>query len=91
MLRPSDLPFTETISDDCVVRHFSDELTQGDLPWHRDREDRWVTAEHYTDWMLQRDNELPCPLWGQSIFVRNGEFHRLIKGTGELVCRIRKL
>jgi hypothetical protein len=91
MLKPSDLPYTETVEDGMSIRTFPEGLTQYDLPWHRDREDRWVTALYETDWKIQRDNELPVLLWGQSVFIPMGEWHRVIPGKGEMVCVVRKI
>ena len=40
--------------------------------------------------MFQRDSELPIRIEGQ-IHIPKGEWHRAIKGTGDLKIKIKKL
>jgi len=84
------LPFTEQKLDDGVyVRTFSAETDEGEFMWHRDREDRIVEAVGETDWMFQMDNELPVKIG--RLFIPAGVYHRIIKGTGNLVAKVTKL
>ena len=84
------LPFKETkIDDNTFIREFSQDTDSGELMWHRDREDRIVEPIEDTDWMVQLDNELPKKIEGE-IFIPMGEYHRLIKGTGDLKIRLTK-
>ncbi len=84
-----ELPFTQQdIGESQVLRTFSASLDAEELVWHRDLEDRWVVSEGETDWMVQLDNELPKNL-NTPIFIPNGVYHRLIRGTGDLLVRIR--
>jgi hypothetical protein len=78
-------PFTEKGE----IRTFSKEVDSDELKWHRDREDRVVTPVGSNDWMFQRDNQLPQPIDGE-IKVAKGEWHRVIKGTTDLVVRVQK-
>lgn len=81
-------PFTET----GTTRVFSEKLNPEELLWHWDEQDRLITAQHDTDWMFQVDNELPFDLQkGISLFVAEGIWHRLIKGTGDLTLTVLKL
>jgi hypothetical protein len=74
-------PFTEH----GYSRVFSAAVDESELQWHWDEEDRLVSAECETDWKIQLDNQLPQPfLLGLIFHIRAGEYHRLIKGTGEL-------
>jgi hypothetical protein len=86
-----NLPFIESDSSSgWVYREFSESVDSGELVWHRDREDRIVEAIGETDWMVQIDDELPKRLEGQ-VFIPMGVYHRLIKGTGDLKIRLKKL
>jgi hypothetical protein len=58
--------------------------------WHRDQEDRIIESIDETDWGFQLDNELPRKIEGQ-IFIPRGIYHRLIKGTGDLKIKLKKL
>jgi hypothetical protein len=71
-----------------IVRIFDENIDPIELKWHRDREDRLVEAIDPTDWMIQLDNCLPSPI--DSVFIPAGEWHRVIKGSGDLKIRIRK-
>lgn len=80
-----DMPF----SQDGDVRTFSQDVDPDELKWHRDEEGRTVTPLNRNDWMFQRDNQLPEPM-DKEITISRGEWHRVIKGTTDLVVRINK-
>jgi hypothetical protein len=63
------------------VRYFPENTESSNLVWHRDRKDRNITPIENTDWQIQFDNELPKPIKGR-IFIREGQWHRVIKGSG---------
>ena len=85
------LPYKETkIGDSTFVREFRQETDSGEFMWHRDREDRIVESIGETDWMVQLDNELPKKIEGE-VFIPIGVYHRLIKGTGDLKIKLKKL
>jgi hypothetical protein len=85
------LPFEESqISESTYVRTFYQNVDSGDLHWHRDREDRIIESTHETDWMFQIDNQLPQKI-EKSIFIPKGVYHRLIKGTDDLILKVDKL
>ena len=62
----------------------------GEFTWHRDREDRIVESIEQTDWLVQLDNELPKSL-NEKIFIPMGVWHRVIKGSGDLKIKLKKL
>lgn len=72
------------------IRIFSEDVQEFELVWHRDKEDRVVTPLHENDWKFQLDNDIPRPLQ-KEIFIPKETYHRLIKGTGELKVRVKKL
>lgn len=85
------LPFKENRLDEQIfLRTFYENVDSGDLHWHRDREDRIIESTHTTDWKFQLDNELPKPI-DQKIFIPKGVYHRLIKGSNDLVLKVQKL
>lgn len=81
-------PYTEKIIDNISYRTFTQNIDQQELVWHRDEEDREVTALHSTDWKVQLENELPQTI--TKITIPRGVYHRVIKGTGTLEVKIKK-
>ena len=85
------LPFDEKlIENNTFIRIFDQHTDSGDYVWHRDREDRIIESLEHTDWMIQIDNELPQKISGQ-IFIPQGVYHRVIKGSGDLKIKLIKL
>jgi hypothetical protein len=85
----NSLPFKESKSGKFYIRKFSENLDNHDLKWHKDNEDRKVYPINNTNWMFQRENKLPEPIVGE-IKIKAGEWHRIIKGTGDLELKIIK-
>lgn len=74
------------------VREFSSDVESSELIWHRDLDDRVVHVMEGVDWKLQMDNELPQTLKvGQDYEIPKMVYHRLIKGNGSLVVKIREI
>lgn len=74
------------------IRTFNKNVVSEELVWHRDREDRVVKVLSENDWMFQFDNELPIKLMvNESITIPKNTYHRVIKGTTDLVVEITKL
>lgn len=77
------------ISDNVFIRTFDKNINSEELVWHRDYYDRTVFVLKNTTWMLQFDNNIPIKLTeGYSIRIPKLEYHRLIKGYGDLVLKI---
>jgi hypothetical protein len=72
-----------------TIRTFKDDIDPIELMWHRDLEKRTVIALSASDWSIQLENQLPVSL-NNSIDIPSGTWHRLIKGSGELVVKIIK-
>lgn len=89
MKSENNLPFEEIEKDNVSIRKFSENTSSEEFHWHKDNEDRIVTSLHETDWMFQRDNQLPEPIVGK-IKINAGEWHRVIKGTGDLEIQVEK-
>lgn len=78
------LPFEETKEvRGSFIRTFDQSISEEELLWHRDPEDRTVRSIAKTDWMLQVDNCVPISL-NEDIFIPKETYHRLIKGNGTL-------
>ena len=71
------------------VRTFTQNISEEELVWHRDKEDRIIEPMHDTDWKFQYDNNVPESL--KRLFIRKGVYHRLIKGTGDLKLKVIKI
>ena len=71
------------------IREFSSNVDELDLVWHQDKEDRLVEVLEGKGWKFQRDNNVPVDMKiGDSIFIPEGEIHRIIKGTTNLKIKI---
>jgi len=85
-----DLPFKErSLGNSESIRTFYHNTDSHELKWHRDKEDRTVTPLNTNDWLFQRDNELPQPINGV-IEIKANEWHRVIKGTSNLIIKVLK-
>ena len=82
-------PYKEHIDGNANIRKFSSDVDEMELVWHRDREDRLIESTHDTDWKFQFDNEIPESL-NNEIFIKKGEWHRVIKGSGDLILKVIK-
>jgi quercetin dioxygenase-like cupin family protein len=83
-------PFTQKrLSENVILRKFSRDVSETMLEWHRDRQDRVVEVIHGDGWMFQRDNSIPVQISEGSTFkIRANEWHRVIKGKGDLIVKI---
>lgn len=75
-------------TDNTITREFSESIDPVDLLWHRDLKNREITSEENTDWKIQLENELPTQISKNVIPALM--WHRLIKGTGNLVLSIKE-
>lgn len=82
-------PYFETRLDNTVYRRFEGTVDESDLVWHRDANDRQIKVLEGKGWKLQLDNELPEELiLGNSYFIQAEEYHRLVKGQGQLILEV---
>jgi quercetin dioxygenase-like cupin family protein len=71
------------------MRTFAADVAEIELVWHRDEEDRKVTVLSGEGWKFQYDNEIPFQLKKGDVFnIESMRYHRIIKGTTELVLLI---
>ena len=83
-------PYKEKKVENYFVRTFTQDVEDKELCWHVDLEDRIVSPLKETDWKFQRDNSLPEEIKGE-IYIAANEWHRIIKGSGDLEVRVVKI
>ena len=82
-------PYTEVVEDKYIIREFSGDVDESELIWHRDKRPREVTVLQGEGWKLQMDNSLPKELEKGKLYnIPKMEYHRLIKGKGNLLLQI---
>ena len=78
--------------DSSNIREFSKDVDPMDLVWHQDKEDREIEGLEGEGWCIQKDNMLPRSMKpGEIIFIKEGEIHRVIKGSTDLKIKINKI
>ena len=90
MKSENNLPFKEVKKGNASIRKFSEDVDSSELHWHKDNEDRIVVPLNKTNWLFQRENQLPEPIVGE-IKIKAHEWHRVIKGEGDLEVKIFKI
>jgi len=86
----SGKPYTDLeVTDDYIIREFSENIDPIELMWHRDNEDRTIEIIGKTDWKIQLDNQLPTSI-NDLIFIPRHLWHRVIKGNKTLKLKIYK-
>ena len=84
-------PFSDVWSNGFIRRTFLAEVIDEELIWHRDHKDRFVRVIESKGWKLQMDNELPIDLEeGKMYTIKAMQYHRILKGNGNLVLEIRE-
>jgi len=87
---PKQAPYKEYSGKGYIIRRFSENVENSELKWHKDLEDRIVIPIEETNWLFQRDNQLPEKIT-EKLFIKANDWHRVIKGTGNLVVKIYKV
>ena len=88
----SDFPFEEKqIAENVFLRYFNHNVLSEELIWHRDREDRIVEVIQSDNWYFQKDDQVPFRLEkGMKFSIKKMQYHRLLRGKGDLVIKIIK-
>lgn len=85
-------PYKQTIKNGIKTRKFDQNIDEHELKWHRDERDRVVEIVEGNGWKFQMDNELPITLKeGDRITIPSETYHRVIRGTGDLIIKIKEL
>ena len=84
MSNKGKFPFTQTqLSENKELRRFSKSLSDQELVWHRDREDRVVRMVEGKGWYIQLDGQLPRRMrLGESYNIPAASWHRIIRRAG---------
>ena len=86
-----ELPFKEVNENGIKRRVFKESTYDHELKWHFDLNDRKVKVVKSNGWMFQMDNQLPIRLnEGDIISIPKGMYHRVIKGKGDLIVKIKE-
>lgn len=87
------LPFKqEKLNNTTFIRTFSKDVLSEELVWHRDRENRSVEVLEGEGWEIQLEDKLPKKLEvGQIYIIPAYTFHRVKRGTSDLVLKIEEL
>jgi hypothetical protein len=84
-----DFPFQQYIKEDKIVRVFTPDVLAKELKWHQDLKDRKVTILEDGGWEFQFEDSLPIKLSvAEQISIPKFVWHRVIKGTGNLIVEI---
>lgn len=84
-------PYQEIQQGEITVRTFKKDVQSDELVWHRDREDREVRVVKGSGWHFQKEDRLPILLRaGDVIQIKKEEWHRILKGSTDLIVEIRK-
>jgi hypothetical protein len=83
----------ESINENECIRTFDSNVSQAELEWHVDKEDRLIEIiENDGDWQFQIDNKLPITLdIAAEYYIPKETYHRILKGSGKLKVKIKKL
>lgn len=85
-------PYLDKANDEYFVRTFDYSVDENELVWHQDHENRYIQIVEGTNWQLQFDNEVPVILEiGKEYYIPKNTFHRIHKGTGNLVVSIKEV
>jgi len=86
-----ELPFLQEEKNGIKTRLFKESTDNHELKWHFDELDRNVKVVKSNGWKLQLDNQLPIKLnEGDVITIPKGIYHRVIKGVGDLIVKIKE-
>lgn len=84
-------PFKQVKAGNNLLREFRHNADTEELVWHRDYHDRLVKVLSGEGWQLQMENSLPVMLKKGVVYrISAREYHRLIKGEGNLYLLIRE-
>ena len=91
-------PYRERIEEqhgtgrEFIYRTFEPNILDDELVWHRDKKNRCVHVLSGSGWQLQLDDKLPKDLKiGLDYYIPKMTYHRVIKGTSDLVVRIENI
>jgi len=73
------------------TRLLKENIESKELNWHFEKKDKKIKVIQSNDWMLQFENKTPRLLKeGQVISIPKDVYHRIIKGDGNLIIKIKE-
>lgn len=82
-------PYKDILYNNLTIREFNENVDSTELKWHRDKCNREVVVLEGEGWYFQFENSLPFELKkGDVIFIKEQEYHRVIKGNTKLKIKI---
>jgi hypothetical protein len=81
-------PYSEILTSDSIIRKFSQDIDPIELMWHRDLKNRSVRLIEGNGWKIQIDDQLPLDF--TEITIPKLSWHRVIKGSGDLIVEIKE-
>lgn len=83
-------PYIDSLhTNNSFIREFGEDIDPIELMWHRDLTSRKVTILEGKGWLFQKEDQLPFEMkQGDIIFIKEGEWHRVIKGNSKLKIKI---
>lgn len=80
------------LSQNEFIRTFNYNTDSDELIWHRDKRDRQIEVIQSSGWKLLVDGCYPEFLRdGEVWFIQAEKYHRLQKGEGDLILKIKEL
>jgi quercetin dioxygenase-like cupin family protein len=82
----------EHLNSDEWIRTFSIHRNDDSFVWHRDKRSREIQVLEGSGWLFQEEDQLPFAInKGNKLKIEKMVYHRLIKGTDDLVLRIKEI
>ena len=79
----------EKLNNYSFIRTFKKDVIIDELKWHRDHNGRYIEVLEGSGWELQLENQLPRKLLkGDRLFIEKETYHRIKRGTTDLVLKI---
>jgi hypothetical protein len=82
-------PYKDEFFSDFFIRTFYLDKPSEDFIWHRDKRDRVISIISGKGWKLQMDNQMPIDLIQRKVYrIPKETFHRLLKGSNDLIIKV---
>ena len=83
--------FTDNSYQDYFIRTISENVDEMSLIWHKDQYTRDIEVVESNNWRFQFDNKIPFQLENNQKFtILKERIHRVIKGNGDLILKIKE-
>ena len=84
--------YSDNHTSEYFIRTIKEDVDPMSLIWHKDEYTREIEVLQSNKWRFQYDNKLPFELEnGDKFRILSESIHRVIKGEGDLVIRIKEI